>query len=103
MLYRAALLLLIAGALALAFLKPAKADPLVAAEREGIRITVYTEKCEMGGVVTNLPNRATWVENGKTIEGCAQAFPQVGLVLFYFADKTVVPVPLQMFERVLGS
>lgn len=102
MLYRAVFLLLLAAALAILLLKPAKADPMVAVEQGSVRITVYSEKCEMDEV-KNLPNRATWLENGKTIEGCAQVFPQVGLVLFYFADKTVVPVPMQMFKQVFGS
>lgn len=84
------------------FFSLAKADPIAAAEQGGVRITVYTEKCELKEVA-NLSNRATWTENGKTIEGCAGVFPQAGLVMFYFADRTVVPAPMHIFEKVIGA
>lgn len=81
----------------------AKAEPVAAADAGGVRIVVYTEDCTFTGTVTNLPKRATWTENGKTLEGCVGAFPEIGIALFYFSDKTVVPVPMQMFQRVIGS
>lgn len=80
-------------------LRQAKAEPVVSAEGGGIRVTVYTEDCAFTGVVANLPKRATWTENGKTVEGCAGAFPG-GVVLLYFSDKTVVAIPAAMFQRV---
>ena len=83
--------------------RKAYADPVAAFEQEGVRIVVYSESCALTETVTNLPNRATWTENGKTIEGCAQAFPQSGIAAFYFTDKSIAIVPLQMFQRVLGS
>ena len=85
-----------------ASIHPAKAEPVAAFEQQGVRIVVYTEKCDLGAV-SNLPNRATWTENGQTIEGCAQAFPQFGVAAFYFADKSIAIVPLQMFQRVIGA
>lgn len=76
-----------------------KAEPIVAAESEGIRVVIYSDDCQMSDVVSNLPKRATWTDHGKEIEGCAGAFPG-GIVLLYFADKTVVAVPMAMFQRV---
>jgi hypothetical protein len=78
------------------------AEPFIAAEQNGVRIAVYTEPCVLKEV-TNLQRRATWTENGKVIEGCAGYFPQIELVLFYFADKTVVPVPSSFFQKVSGA
>lgn len=103
MIIRSLILALFALALALLLSRPVKAEPMASAEAGGIRITVYTEDCAMKETVQNLIKRATWTENGKTIEGCGGVFPQIGIAVFYFADKTVVPVPLQMFERVSNS
>lgn len=77
-------------------------EPMAVAKEGGIRIVVYTEDCSLKEV-KNLPKRATWTENGKTIEGCVGLFGQIGLAMFYFADKTVVPVPMQLFEKVTSS
>lgn len=67
-------------------------------------ITIYTEDCTLKNVVTNLPKRATWVEGGKTYEGCAGVQPDAGVAMFYFSgDKTVAVVPLQIFARVIGA
>lgn len=78
----------------------AYAEPMARAEGNGVVVTVYSEKCALKEVV-NLPQRATWTENGKTTEGCAGIHP-LGLVLLYFADKTVVPHPMQAFVPVTG-
>jgi hypothetical protein len=78
------------------------AEPMAAVEQEGIRVVVYTEDCQLPEV-KNLPKRATWTEKGKTIEGCAGLMPQMGMVLFYFADKTVFPMPAQMFQPVSNT
>ena len=103
MILRIVFLSLVALALALVFHKPLKAEPMVVAESEGLRITIYTEDCAFTDTVTNLPKRATWVEGGKTIEGCAGPFGQFGFVAFYFADKSVALVPMKMFQRVTNS
>lgn len=63
-------------------------------------VTIYTEPCTLKEV-QNLPQRATWVEGGKTIEGCAGMHP-AGAVMFYFADKTVVVHPMSAFVSVTG-
>jgi hypothetical protein len=80
-----------------------RADPVVAFEQQGVRIVVYNEPCALKGAVSNLPNRATWTENGQTFEGCVQAFPQFGVAAFYFTDKSIAIVPLQMFQKVIGA
>lgn len=85
------------------FMQPVKAEPMAAAEQGNVRVVVYTEDCALTNVVENLTKRATWTENGKTLEGCAGIFPQVGMVLFYFTDKTMFPVPMQIFSRVSNT
>jgi hypothetical protein len=77
------------------------AEPMVKANVQGIEITVYTEDCALKNVVSNLPKRATWVEKGKTFEGCAGA-TQFGVLIFYFNDKTVAVVPVEHFAKVTG-
>ncbi len=66
-------------------------------------ITVHSEDRALTAVVTNLPKRATWVEGGKTFEGCVGVSP-IGVAMFYFlADKSVAAVPLEMFQPVTGA
>lgn len=73
------------------------------AEGDGVKVIVYgDEKCKMPEV-SNLPWRATWTEKGKTFEGCAAVDPRVGLVVFYWSDKTVVVIPSTNFVRVDGA
>lgn len=100
---RIALLLAVALCVVLAvYPRKARSEPMAAVEQGGVRIVVHTEKCVFKEV-SNLTNRATWEEGGKVIEGCAGVFSQIGLVLFYFADKSVVAVPMQLFSRVSNS
>ena len=84
----------------------AVAEPMAKASVNNgqVVITIYTEDCALKNVVTNLPKRATWVEGGKTYEGCAGVQPDAGVAMFYFSgDKTIAIVPLQMFARVVGA
>ncbi len=75
-------------------------QPMVKANVQGIEITVYSEDCALKDVVANLPKRATWVEKGKTFEGCAGATP-FGVLLFYFKeDRSVAAVPVEHFAQV---
>lgn len=68
-----------------------------------IVITVYTEDCQLTDIVSNLPKRATWLQKGKTFEGCVGVQPEAGVAFFYFKeDRTVAVVPLQVFSRVTG-
>lgn len=79
----------------------AYAEPVYEAKGDGVRVVVYTEDCALKEV-SNLPRRATWTENGKTHEGCAGLHP-MGLAMFYFADKTVVAIPMSQFARITGA
>ncbi len=78
-----------------------QAVPLYFAEAEGVRIILTDEDCKLPSI-SNLKKRATWTENGKTVEGCFGGHPQYPLVLFYFADKTIVVLPVEAFQRVNG-
>lgn len=73
------------------------------AEGDGVKVVVYgDDKCKLNQV-TNLPWRATWTEKGNTTEGCAGMDQRVGLVVFYWNDKTVVVIPTSNFVRVQGA
>lgn len=102
--YLARLILVTLGAaLAIAMLLysiKARADAVASAEAGGIRITLYSEHCKLTDQVSNLPYRATWTEEGKTVEGCVGLDPQLRLFRFWFADKSVVAIPMQVFNRV---
>lgn len=78
------------------------AEPFAVTHGDGIVVTLHTEKCAMPEV-TNLPQRATWEEKGKVFEGCAGVNRDLGVVLFYFSDKTVGAAPIQAFQRVTGA
>ena len=68
---------------------------------QNVRIVLTDEACSLKEV-TNLPYRATWTQDGKTIEGCVGAFGG-GFLAFYFADKTVAIVPSRVFVPLTGA
>lgn len=78
------------------------AEPVFSTEAGGIRITLYSDKCQLKDQVSNLPVRATWEEGGKTFEGCVGSNPQLRMFIFYFSDRSAVVVPMAAFERVVG-
>lgn len=82
------------------FMRSANATPLYAAEQEGVVITLHDDACAQAAV-TNLPRRATWDEAGQRIEGCWGAAQ--GLVLLYFADRTVGVASQARFQRMAGA
>jgi len=75
----------------------ANAAPRYVANVEGITITLYDEPCKLDAVA-NLPYRATWQEGGKTFEGCFLFFEHAGVIVGYFSDKSVAPMPVQIFK-----
>ena len=79
----------------------AHAAPMAEASEDGAKITLTDEACKLTAV-SNLKHRATWQEKGKTYEGCYGVHP-AGLVLAYFADKTVVVLSVQAFTKVSGA
>lgn len=88
---------------ALAATWPTKAHALPIAQtvtQDGQKIVLTDEECRLDAV-KNLKHRATWTENGKVYEGCYGVHP-AGVVLGYFADKTVVMIPVQTFTQVIG-
>ena len=78
------------------------ATPLFQAEAGGVKIVLTDEECRLPAV-ENLKKKAFWHENGKVIEGCFGAHPQFPVILAYFADKTVVVLPVQIFVKVTGA
>lgn len=75
--------------------------PVYSAEADGARIVLTDEDCKLDAV-KNLKYRATWTEKGKEFEGCWSARVDAGVVMAYWADKTVVVIPIQAFEKVTG-
>jgi hypothetical protein len=78
------------------------AEPRFSAEVEGVKITLHDDKCALPAVA-NLGRKATWDEKGKTFEGCWGGHPQFPVLMFYFADRTVVIVPVEMFKKLTGA
>jgi len=73
------------------------------AEADGARVVLHDDKCQLPEV-SNLPFRAEWTEKGTTYEGCwSPPHPNVGVVMAYFTDKTVVGLPAQMFKALTQS
>lgn len=79
-----------------------QADPLYEFSQGNVRIVVYKDQCRLKEV-SNIPLRAVWYENGKEIEGCIGAKDDLGVVVAYFADKTIVVLPMQVFRKVVGA
>lgn len=93
---------LVALLLALAVFS-AIAEPTHKASGQGVEVVIHSEPCAFKEVVSNLPQRATWHEQGKVFEGCG-GFHPMGVAIFYFAsDKTVFPLPAQYFVKVVGA
>lgn len=78
------------------------ADPMLVGKVDNAIVTIHSEECAFKDVVVNLPQRATWVENGKSIEGCAGYSQALEVVFFYFRDKTMFGAPGFQFARVTG-
>lgn len=83
------------------FATDAWSAPVAAYKGNGATITLFDEECRLKDQVTNLGHRSTWVEKGRTFEGCWQAHPG-GFVIIYSSDKTIAIIPAHVFERVTG-
>lgn len=77
-------------------------EPVYETSQGGVRIVVYNDPCKLDAI-KNLPARAVWTENGKDVEGCAGARDDLGVVAIYFADKTMVLLPMFAFRRVTAT
>ena len=80
---------------------PVFAEPVFQGQGQGVTITIYNEPCKLEAV-SNLPFRATWEEKGKVTEGCIAPRPEVGVVVGYFADRSIALMPIEMFQRLTG-
>lgn len=90
------------AALLLLIPMPANSEARYSATVQGITITLFAEKCELPEV-SNLPNRATWTENGKTFEGCFSYIEPLEMLMFFFReDRSVAVVPSGVFKKVTG-
>lgn len=75
----------------------ANATPLFVAEHEGVVVTLTDERCAVKEI-SNLELRATWVEKGKTFEGCWGT--SNGFVVSYWReDRTVAMFSAGVFKR----
>lgn len=79
------------------------AKPIYAASQGSVTLTLHTDECQFRGTV-DMQFKATWTENGKTLEGCLLLRPDLNLVLFYFpSDKSVFAVPMSAFKKVIDA
>jgi len=92
---RRAALLALAGMLIVGH-DDTEAAPIAMATGQGVQIMLTDEACALPAV-KNLAGRITWVERGKTTEGCYGVSGVI--VIAYFADLTVVLIPLREFAK----
>lgn len=77
-----------------------RAAPIAEAGGNGVKVMLYDEPCALAAVV-NLAKRGTWTQAGTVIEGCWAV--SNGLVLCYWADRTIIAIPSSVFTRVSGT
>lgn len=96
-----ALISLIAFVVMLTFATGAFAKPVMRLTNGPVTITLYDDKksCQQA---MNLPRKAVWLENGKEVQGCWGLNP-IGVVMFWFEDKTVASAPAQAFTEIIES
>lgn len=80
------------------YISDARAGPLYQASEGSVRVTLYSEECTLPAIM-NLPYRAEWVENDKAVQGCWALHP-AGVIVGYFADRTVVIFAASAFQKV---
>jgi hypothetical protein len=73
------------------------AAPIAAATAPGVTVTLFSDKCKLPAV-KNLPLRATWTQDGKTVEGCFGGFTEANAIGIYFEDGTVAVIPAQAIK-----
>lgn len=94
---------LLFGLFLVSLVAQAYAEPIAQLVQGNVTITVYNEPCTHQDSITNAPVRATWKEGDKVFDGCAGVVSQIGMAYFWFTDKTVAVVPLQMFSKLTGA
>lgn len=92
--------ILAAVAVCIAIIVPlARAAPVAVLRQGDLVLTLTDEPCALPAIA-NLPSRVVWVEKGETIEGCYGRRGET--ILFYFADLTVIDIPMQAFRLAVG-
>ncbi len=77
--------------------------PRLQAEEPEARVQLRAEKCRLN-LVSNLPYRATWQEQGKkTLEGCWGRSQRAPVFVAYFEDRTVYVIPMVEVRPVWGT
>jgi len=96
------MVLIVALLIAVTWSTGALAAPIYRAEAEGVVIILTDEDCKLPEV-SNLKKRAVWKEGGQSFEGCYGGHPFFPIVMAYFADKTVVALPAEIFVPIQGA
>ena len=79
------------------------ATPFARLSVEDVVLTLYKDKCRIESEIKNLPGRAVWSQGGKDVEGCFGVNGNIGVVTFYFADKTATSIPMRQFVGIQGA
>lgn len=91
------------AAVLLFFVPIAFAKPVYTTSEQNVSLTLHTDECAFQETVA-MPLKATWTENGVTVEGCWIPRPDLKVVLFYFpADKSVFAVGMERFKRMVDA
>ena len=99
---RRVIILIIWGVVIALSIGKGMAEPIAQVERGSIKVIIYSDKCSLEAV-SNLPFRATWIENGEITEGCVDLDVKLKLLKFYFADRTVVTMPMHYFSKLFST
>lgn len=93
-----ALISLVAFVVLLTFATGAFAKPVLRLTNGPVTITLYDDKksCQQA---MNLTRKAVWMESGKEVQGC-WGYNTIGVVMFWFDDKTVASAPAQAFTEI---
>lgn len=73
----------------------AYAKPVAVLNHQDLRVTLYDEPCALD---VQLQYRAVWQDKDKTYEGCFGV--NQGIVVAWFADKSIAIFPGQLFKPV---
>lgn len=61
------------------------ADPVFKGQDSDGMIVLYTDPCQLKDAI-NMPSRATWEKDGVTVEACAIAVKELGVIVIYRQD-----------------
>jgi hypothetical protein len=84
------------------YVTQAHADVIAIADTGSVKIILHDSPCELKEVVSNLPQKAEWLEGGRTFKGCWNGHPGGFIVTYWLEDKTVGIVPINVFKKANG-